>query len=357
MPVSEMSEAIHTVPDLASSKSRKTVKLRHAAECLDVIRQGSRSFHFASLVLPRDIRMAAASLYAFCRVSDDLVDDPRATLEAAHRLRERLALAYEGRPIDHIADRAFAEVVEAYDIPQSVPLSMIEGFEWDLTGKRYETIGDVIDYGARVAGTVGVMMSLVMHRRSPRTLARACDLGVAMQLINIARDVGEDARNGRVYLPADWLAEAGLNVEELMKNPQHSDALASVVERLLDEADAIFERARTGFADLPASCRPGIRAAGFVYAGIGTQVRANGFNSVDHRAFTTRRQKLRLLLRALSVAEINGACDETPALAETSYLVDAAADHSADPRSRGEWLVDLSAKLHQHDRRPTRVQS
>ena len=122
-----VAEPIHLVPKMPSNQARKPVKLHHAAQCLEIIRQGSRSFHFASLVLPRDIRMAAASLYAFCRVSDDLVDDPRATLEAAHRLRERLALAYDGRPIDHIAARAFAEVVEAYDIPQSVPLSMIEG--------------------------------------------------------------------------------------------------------------------------------------------------------------------------------------------------------------------------------------
>ena len=153
--------------------------------------------------------MAAASLYAFCRVSDDIVDDPRATLSAVHRLRDRIDAAYENDPFDHIADRAFAEVVREYNIPKSVPLSMIEGFEWDLTGKHYAEIGDVVDYSARVAGTVGIMMSLVMRRRSERTLARACDLGVAMQLINIARDVGEDARNGRVYLPERWLLEAG----------------------------------------------------------------------------------------------------------------------------------------------------
>ncbi|MEL6751503.1 MAG: squalene/phytoene synthase family protein, partial [Pseudomonadota bacterium] len=158
-------------------------RLVHAAECLDIIKQGSKSFHFASLVLPRNMRLAATALYAFCRVSDDLVDEPRATMEAVRRLRERLDLAYAGTPLDHVADRAFAEVVAAYDIPKTVPLSMIEGFEWDLQDKRYETIGDVIDYSARVAGTVGIMMSLVMQRRSARTLARACDLGVAMQLI------------------------------------------------------------------------------------------------------------------------------------------------------------------------------
>lgn len=324
--------------------------LHHAHECLSIIRQGSKSFHFASLVLPKHVRMAAASLYAFCRVSDDLVDDPRATLAAAQRLRERLDLAYDNRPFDHIADRAFAEVVQAYNIPSTVPASMIEGFEWDLTGKRYDTIGDVIDYSARVAGTVGVMMSLVMDRRSKRTLARACDLGVAMQLINISRDVGEDARNGRVYLPNQWLNEVGLDREDLLTNPQFTPALGQVVKRLLEQADQIYQRALTGLSDLPASCRPGIRAAGMVYSGIGDSVRANGYNSIDHRAYTTKAQKLGLLLRAFGGHGLTGTCDESPALTEVNYLVNASHDPEHDPRGAVEWLVDLNSKLARRDR-------
>ena len=110
-------------------------KLNHSQACFSIIKNGSKSFHFASLILPRDMRMAAASLYAFCRVSDDIIDDPRATLSAVHRLKDRIDAAYAGRPNNHIADRAFAEVVRVYNIPKSVPLSMIEGFEWDLNGK------------------------------------------------------------------------------------------------------------------------------------------------------------------------------------------------------------------------------
>jgi len=302
------------------------------------------------MILPREVRMAATSLYAFCRVSDDLVDDPRATMDAVQRLRERLDCAYEGNPFDHVADRAFAEVVDAYNIPKSVPLSMIEGFEWDLADKHYETIGEVIDYSARVAGTVGIMMSLVMGKRSARTLARACDLGVAMQLINISRDVGEDARNGRVYLPNAWLKEAGTDREELLANPKYSPAIARVVERLLDQADEIYLRALTGLSDLPRSCRPGIRAAGMVYAGIGTQVRANNFNSIDVRAYTSKTQKLALVFRALRNDGPYGSCDESPALTEVNYLVDAAADPDVDPRGSLEWLVDLNTRLARRDR-------
>lgn len=326
------------------------VELKHAKACFSIIKKGSKSFHFASLILPRNVRMAATSLYAFCRVSDDLVDDPRATFEAVNKLRLRLDAAYDGQPFDHVADRAFAEVVAAYNIPKSVPLSMIEGFEWDLAGKQYETIGEVIDYSARVAGTVGIMMSLVMGKRSERTLARACDLGVAMQLINISRDVGEDARNGRVYLPNEWLREAGTSREELLRSPEHSPAIAKVVKRLLDKADEIYLRALTGLSDLPRACRPGIRAAGMVYAGIGTQVRANEFNSIDYRAYTTKAQKLALVFRALRNDGPYGSCDESPALKEVNYLVDAAADPDTDPRGSVEWLIDLNTKLARRDR-------
>ena len=329
---------------------RSRPKLHHSKACFSIIKKGSKSFHFASLILPREMRMAAASLYAFCRVSDDIVDDPRATLSAVHRLRDRIDAAYENDPFDHIADRAFAEVVREYNIPKSVPLSMIEGFEWDLTGKHYAEIGDVVDYSARVAGTVGIMMSLVMRRRSERTLARACDLGVAMQLINIARDVGEDARNGRVYLPERWLLEAGLDQASLLHDPKFSPGLGQVIERLLDKADEIYHRALTGMADLPAGCRPGIRAAGMVYAGIGSQIRANGFNSIDQRAFTSRSQKLSLLMQALVPPVTQSTCDESPALKEVSYLVDAAVDPSHDPRGSLERFLDLQTKLARRDR-------
>ena len=96
-------------------------------------------------------------------------------------------------------------------IPRALPEALLEGFAWDAAGRRYETLDEVEHYAARVAGCVGAMMTLVMGRRDPAILARACDLGVAMQLTNICRDVGEDARAGRLYLPLAWLRDNGID--------------------------------------------------------------------------------------------------------------------------------------------------
>ncbi len=321
----------------------------HLKECRKIIREGSKSFYFASLLLPSEVRLSATALYAFCRVSDDIADAPGSDLDAVNRLKDRLDCAYEGKPYDHAADHAFAEVVRQYEIPKLVPLSMIEGFEWDVTHKKYHTLSDVIDYSARVAGTVGIMMSMLMGRRERATLARACDLGLAMQLINISRDVGEDALNGRVYLPSDWLEEAGTSREALLENPVFTPELGSVVERLLDKADEIYKRALTGVADLPASCRPGIRAAALVYNEIGTKVRANGFNSIDSRAYTSTGRKLSLMLQVPGRPFDIISCDQSEPAPEVAYLVDAAQKDHDLPSGDGEWIVDLFARMHAQD--------
>ncbi len=135
------------------------------------------------------------------------------------QLRERLARIYQGRPAEIPADRAFAEVVAQFAIPRSLPEALLEGFAWDQGRRRYESLDDVCDYAARVAGTVGAMMALLMGRREPEVVARACDLGVAMQLTNIARDVGEDARAGRIYLPIRWFKEAGIDPDAWLADP------------------------------------------------------------------------------------------------------------------------------------------
>ena len=106
-----------------------------------------------------------------------------------------------------------ADLMRRCAIPAALPEALLEGLAWDAEGRSYETIDELFDYAARVAGAVGVMMALIMDVRSPQALARACDLGVAMQLTNIARDVGEDARLGRIYLPRQWLREAGIDAD------------------------------------------------------------------------------------------------------------------------------------------------
>lgn len=294
--------------------------------CRQMIRDGSKSFYAASLMLPRRIRDASMALYAFCRLSDDMVDEGEDRQAAIQDLRQRLRSIYDGRPFDHVADRAFASVVRTYGIPRLVPEALIEGYEWDVAERDYETIDDLIAYATRVAATVGVMMTVVMGRREAHVLARAADLGVAMQLTNIARDVGEDARNGRIYLPRDWLREAGVDVEALLENPEFTPQLGDVTKRLLKEADRLYYRGLTGLGDLPASCQPAICAAGLVYRDIGRQVRKNSFDSVSSRAYTTKGRKLALCFKAMFLPTWLYISDRRPALAETQFLVDAASE-------------------------------
>jgi len=272
------------------------------AELEATLRAGSKSFHLASLLLPTRVRTPTLALYAFCRHADDAVDDAPSddgARRAVDALRARLDRVYASRGLDALVERAFASVVERFAIPRAIPDALVEGMAWDTEGRRYETVDDVREYGVRVAGTVGLMMTLVMGRRDPRVLARASDLGVAMQLTNIARDVGEDARRGRVYLPARWLAEAGVDRDELLLRPSPSEGVRAAVARLLDEADVLYARADEGIAHLPPDCRVSIRAARLVYSAIGDVVRRSGCDSVTSRAVVPLPRKLWLVLRAL----------------------------------------------------------
>jgi phytoene synthase len=295
--------------------------------CRDAIRTGSRTFYAASWLLPASVRRPAFGLYAFCRLSDDAVDLDGGCAEALERLRLRLDRAYAGRPFDHPADRAMADLARLHHIPREIPDALLEGLGWDCEGRRYAGIEDLHAYAARVAGTVGVMMTLLMGVRSEAALARACDLGVAMQLTNIARDVGEDARNGRLYLPLDWLDEAGIDPQAFLAAPAPSPALAQVVARLLAEADRLYARAREGVARLPAACRPAILAASKIYAEIGRKVVEAGHDCVTQRARVPGTRKLALLAEAAMQSASLAPLAPEPSLAATAFLVEAVARH------------------------------
>jgi len=298
------------------------------------MRGGSKSFFAASLLLPARVCAPATALYAFCRLADDAIDLGREPAAEMLRLRRRLDAIYEGRPGPLDADRALAHVVHRFTIPRLLLEALLEGFLWDAEGRRYETLEELQDYAARVAGTVGAMMALVMGARTPRVLARACELGIAMQLTNIARDVGEDARNGRLYLPRTWLREAGIDADAWLASPRFDAAIAGVVDRLLQSADTLYRRAEHGVAELPRDCRGAILAARLVYAEIGVQLQRAGLDSVNRRTVVSRRRKLALIARAASSAlrapppPLIG----VPALPAVQFLVDAAAwPSSAEP--------------------------
>jgi phytoene synthase len=327
------------LPETLAAGAMASLPTYDARACRALMRGGSKTFFAASLLLPARVRAPASALYAFCRLADDEIDLGADPVQALRGLHERLDAIYAGCPQPLEGDRALASVVHAHTIPRTLLDALLEGFLWDAEGRSYETIEDVHAYGARVAGTVGAMMALVMGTRDAAALARACDLGVAMQLTNIARDVGEDARNGRLYLPRAWLREAGVDVAGWLRAPVFNAAIASVVQRLLAEADALYRRSEFGLASLPRDCRPAIRAARLVYAEIGRQLERNGLDSIASRAVVSPRRKLALIARA-------GACALTlpvvsshdlPVLPAVQFLVDASA--------RDANVVRLSARV------------
>lgn len=329
-------------------------------DCRARLRGGSRSFHAASLLLPERIRTPASALYAFCREADDLIDG--AGREAGYALalmRERLNRIYLGSPQRRVADRAFASVVQQYAIPRALPEALMDGFAWDADARRYETIGDLEHYAARVAGSVGVMMTLVMGRRDPATLARAADLGIAMQLTNICRDVGEDARAGRVYLPVSWMRSAGIDPDEFIERPVFSPALGDVIRAVLGDAERLYRRATPAIAALPASCRPAIHAARVLYAEIGSEIERQGYDSVSQRAVVSPRRKVEALLKSLPSMLLVPSQDNVAASSAAQFLLEGIpaglGQESTIPpwyrvRDRAIWLIELFERLERERR-------
>ena len=293
--------------------------------CRAILRQGSKSFHAASILLPARVRRPAASVYAFCRISDDAVDlagDPEWALGDLHR---RLEQIYSGNPRDNAVDRTVADVVRENQVPIALFEALLDGYLWDVEGRRYETLSGVMAYSARVASAVGAIMTVLMGPREPHVMARACDLGVAMQLTNICRDVGEDARAGRIYLPLSWMREVGIVPERWIEDPVYTPALGGVVRRVLEAAEELYRRADSGITYLPRDCRIAIRAASLIYSDIGRVIAEHDYDSVSRRAVTSGRRKVWLALRAMGATFWAARHCEDPALGETSFLVESIA--------------------------------
>jgi len=277
--------------------------LDHATE---TIRVGSKSFAAAAKLFDPDTRRSVLMLYAWCRHCDDVVDGqqlghdavPQAQHDAAAqvaRLREQTRRAYAGEPQTEPAFAAFQEVALRHAIAPHHAFDHLAGFAMDAEDARYDTLDDTLRYCYHVAGVVGLMMAAIMGARDDAVLDRACDLGLAFQLTNIARDIVEDARIGRCYLPAAWLREAGIPADAVADDA-HRAALARVATRLVDHAEPYYDSALDGIAALPLRAAWAIATARRVYRQIGVVVRRRGARAWDTRAGTSKATKLRLLV-------------------------------------------------------------
>lgn len=278
---------------------------RHVA--LATIEQHSKSFSFASRLLPAAIRRDAVVLYAWCRRADDVVDEAVDHAEAAKaldRLEGELASLYRGEKQADPLLEAFRELVERRRMPGHYARELLAGMRMDLEGTRYDDTATLDLYCWRVAGVVGLMMCHVMGVSDERALAQASHLGMAMQLTNICRDVGEDWERGRLYLPDDLLARHGLSglSDRLGRAipPDAAQKLPIAVRALLDRADGLYRSGRAGLPALPWRCAVAIAAAAAVYADIGTSLERQGFDPLRGRAHTTKARKILLAVRAFA---------------------------------------------------------
>lgn len=278
----------------------------HASRSIAV---GSKSFAAASRLFDPETRSSAVMLYAWCRHCDDVIDGqeaghgamPVAQEEVDQRLAGLIAqtqAVYAGLAVHHPAFSAFREVVIQHRIGETHALEHLSGFAMDVQQRQYQEIEDTLDYCYHVAGVVGLMMAQVMGVSDARTLDRACDLGMAFQLTNIARDIIEDAGVGRCYLPRAWLQELSIPQQHFAE-PQYREALSLLARRLVDMAEPFYVSAQAGLTALPWRSAWAVATASGVYREIGVQVKARGSRAWDARVSTSKLDKIRLVVKGL----------------------------------------------------------
>jgi phytoene synthase len=270
--------------------------------------RGSKSFAAASTLFDPATRERAWLLYAWCRACDDIadgqdhghgmtrVDDAPARLAD---LTARTEAALAGRHVGDMPFDALRLVAAETHMPPAWPRDLIAGFALDAAEWRPRTEADLYRYCYHVAGVVGCMMAVVMGvpADDDATLDRACDLGMAFQLANIARDVAEDDAAGRRYLPADWLADHGIGPDEPLL-PGHAATLAILARRLATRAAAFEASARRGTPALPPRAAWAVLAAANIYGAIGRTVAARGERAWDTRVTTSKAAKIGFILKA-----------------------------------------------------------
>ena len=261
------------------------------------------SFYYSFLFLPPPRRRAIIALYAFCREVDDVVDEVSDPEVAAAKLawwRREATLVFSGQP-SHPVALALQPVVRDYDLPEAHFQAVIDGMAMDLSQHRYLDFASLELYCHRVAGVVGLMSAEIFGYKDPSTKGYARDLGVAFQLTNIIRDVGEDARRGRIYLPQDELERFGVPPSALIRG-QYSSPFRHLMRFQTERARTWYDRA---FAQLPAQDRKAQRAGlvmAAIYRTLLDEIARDGYKVLDRRTSLTPLRKLWLAWRTWRAA-------------------------------------------------------
>jgi phytoene synthase len=255
------------------------------AEAARVTAHGSRSFYFATRFLPRDLAKAAHAVYWFCRYTDDLVDECETVEQGRRDLEEwaaRVEGALRGHEPSHPVLKVFIDTASTKNIPSGYPLELIEGMRMDLNGTRYRDFAELRTFCYRVASTVGLMMSHAIGFEAP-ALDYAIDLGIAMQLTNILRDIAEDWRRGRVYLPFEEMERFGYS-ERALAAGERTAEFRALMQFQVARARGYYERALPGIALLDPHGRFAVKVAADVYREILSVIEDHDYDVFGSRA-------------------------------------------------------------------------
>lgn len=258
--------------------------------CATITKQHSRTFYLASGLLPRKQRKAVRALYAFCRVSDDLVDRE---IDNQHQriLQWRQESLANHPPIYNLVALAWADTRANFDIPRRYAEQLLDGVTSDLVHTRYETFNDLAQYCYGVASTVGLMAMHIVGYEGQQAIPYAIKLGVALQLTNILRDVQEDWENGRLYLPLEELQMFNLSETDIARG-QVDDRWRAFTRFQIQRARQLYAEALPGVAMLGKNGRFAIAAAAELYRAILDDIEAHDYDVFSRRAYTTKKEKL-----------------------------------------------------------------
>jgi phytoene synthase len=267
-------------------------------------RRSRSNFYFAFLVLPRPRREALYAVYAFCRTVDDIADlgpgqgrDPDALRGELARWRRDIARCFEPGPgPEHPIAQRLAEAVRAFAIPRAALEAIVDGVQMDLDGVTYETAEDLYPYCYRVAAAVGLAAIEIFGYRDPGARQYAVSLGTALQLTNIIRDVGADARGGRVYVPRADLRAFGVSVGDLQAG-RYSPAFVALMEHQARRARGFYRAAAAAFPAGDARSLVSAQIMGRIYEALLDEIEARRFQVFGERITVPTRRKLAIMLR------------------------------------------------------------
>ncbi len=274
--------------------------------CRRVTQRASKTFYWGSVFLPQPKRRAVWAVYALCRIIDDIVDEeinpdtpqighfngsstPKRELDYWRFLLEQVY--QHGGAGDNPVQLAWSDLLECYPVPFAPVLELLDGVEMDLTINRYQSFDELYLYCYRVAGTIGLLTSPIFGYQDDTALQHAVDLGVALQLTNILRDIGEDARRNRIYIPQDEMQHFGYTENDLMRGVVNN-TFCELVRFQMARADNYYQRSQAGVSLLSPDCRLAVRLSGTLYRGILDRIHINNYNVFTKRASVPLKTKL-----------------------------------------------------------------